>query len=106
MTLHCTTWVVFAIAVCYKLDMRISNSFSESEIQILEFVLQTILRGGSPGMAARHKDFPSLYRKVLAMKAKVEEKLRSPESEIESSSDAVYSASSQVSSGSELRQAV
>ncbi|MCS6798444.1 MAG: hypothetical protein NZ898_07935 [Myxococcota bacterium] len=48
--------------------MRISNSFSEGEIQVLEFVLQTTLRGGSPVMATRHKDFASLYRKVLAMR--------------------------------------
>lgn len=56
--------------------MRISNSFSESEVQILEFVLQTLLRGGSPAMAVRNKDFPSLLRKVMAMKAKMEEKQR------------------------------
>ncbi len=54
--------------------MRISNSFSESEVQILEFVLQTLLRGGSPSMAVRHKDFASLLRKVMAMKDKIVEK--------------------------------
>jgi hypothetical protein len=52
--------------------MRISNSFSEGEVQVLEFILQTLLRGGSPNMAARHKDFASLYRKVLSMKARIE----------------------------------
>lgn len=50
--------------------MRISNSFSEEEIQLLEFILQTLLRGGSPTMATRHKEFASLCRKVMAMKAK------------------------------------
>lgn len=54
--------------------MRISNSFSESEVQILEFVLQTLLRGGSPSMAVRNKDFASLLRKVMAMKDKIVEK--------------------------------
>lgn len=54
--------------------MRISNSFSEGEIQLLEFVVQSLLRGGTPTTAARHKDFPSLCRKVMAMRAKVEEK--------------------------------
>ena len=50
--------------------MRISNSFSEGEIQILEFILAPLLRGGSPTMAARHKDFASLYRKVVSMKTR------------------------------------
>ncbi len=54
--------------------MRISNSFSEGEIQVLEFIIQTLLRGGTPTMATRHRDFASLCRKVMAMKAKVHEK--------------------------------
>jgi hypothetical protein len=58
--------------------MRISNSFSEGEIQVLEFVVQTLLRGGTPTMAARHKDFPSLCRKVQAMKHKVIEQKSRP----------------------------
>ena len=53
--------------------MRISNSFSEGEIQILDFILQTLLRGGTPTMAARHKDFASLCRKVISMKTKAAE---------------------------------
>ena len=56
--------------------MRISNSFSEGEIQILDFVLQTLLRGGSPTMATRHRDFPSLCRKVISMKGRVHVKPR------------------------------
>ena len=54
--------------------MRISNSFSEGEIQVLEFILQTLLRGGNPTMATRNKDFASVYRKVMTMKKRVEEK--------------------------------
>jgi hypothetical protein len=54
--------------------MRISNSFSEGEIQVLEFIVQTLLRGGTPTMAVRHKEFASLCRKVMAMKAKVHER--------------------------------
>ncbi len=54
--------------------MRISNSFSEGEIQVLEFILQTLLRGGTPSMATRNKDFASIYRKVMSMKKRVEEK--------------------------------
>jgi len=52
--------------------MRISNSFSDGEVQVLEFILQTILRGGTPTMAARHKDFASVYRKVISMKSRIE----------------------------------
>lgn len=51
--------------------MRISNSFSEGEIQVMEFIVQTLLRGGSPTMATRHKEFASLCRKVMAMRNKV-----------------------------------
>ncbi|MCZ6807934.1 MAG: hypothetical protein O7F08_13335 [Deltaproteobacteria bacterium] len=54
--------------------MRISNSFSEGEIQVLEFILQTLLRGSAPTMATRNKDFASVYRKVMTMKRRVEEK--------------------------------
>lgn len=54
--------------------MRISNSFSEGEIQVLEFILQTLLRGGTPSMATRNKDFASLYRKVVSMKKRVADK--------------------------------
>ena len=58
--------------------MRISNSFSEGEVQVLEFILATLLRGGTPTMAARHREYASLYRKVLSMKARIE-KQKSPE---------------------------
>lgn len=51
--------------------MRISNSFSEGEVQVLEFILQTLLRGGTPTMAVRNKDFASLYRKVMTMKKRM-----------------------------------
>lgn len=50
--------------------MRISNSFSEGEIQVMDFILSTLLRGGTPAMAVRSKDFSSLCRKVQAMKSK------------------------------------
>jgi hypothetical protein len=53
--------------------MRISNSFSEGEIQVMDFILSTLLRGGSPNMAVRSKDFASLCRKVQAMKTRVGE---------------------------------
>lgn len=54
--------------------MRIANSFTEGEIQVMDFILQTLLRGGSPTMATRNRDFASLCRKIMAMKAKVAEK--------------------------------
>ena len=64
--------------------MRISNSFSEGEIQVLEFIVQTLLRGGTPTMATRSADFPSLCRKVQAMKKKVHEQKARPASAVHS----------------------
>ena len=52
---------------------RISNSFSEGEVHVLDFILGTLLRGGNPAMAVRHKDFPGLYRKVVSMRRRLEE---------------------------------
>ena len=57
-----------------SLGMRISNSFSEGEIQVMDFIVQTLLRGGSPTMAVRNKDFASLCRKIQTMKTRVNEK--------------------------------
>jgi len=65
--------------------MRISNSFSEGEVQALDFIVQTLLRGGTPTMVTRHKEFASLCRKVLAMKLKVQEKHQRREAPAESS---------------------
>ncbi|MET0387242.1 MAG: hypothetical protein ABW321_14835 [Polyangiales bacterium] len=58
--------------------MRISNSFSEGEIQCLEFIVQTLLRGGTPTMVTRNKEFPSLCRKVMGMKNRVNEQKARP----------------------------
>lgn len=65
--------------------MRISNSFSEGEIQVLEFILQTLLRGGTPTMATRNKDFASVYRKIMTMKKRMEEQERKRRAPKESS---------------------
>ena len=53
--------------------MRISNSFSDGEVQVLEFIFQSLLRGGTPSLATRNKDFASLYRKVVAMRRRMDE---------------------------------
>jgi hypothetical protein len=66
--------------------MRISNSFSEGEIQVLEFIVQTLLRGGTPTMATRHKEFASLCRKVMSMKTRVHTEKVKPQREPEESS--------------------
>ncbi len=81
--------------------MRISNSFSEGEIQVLEFILQTLLRGGNPTMATRNRDFASVYRKVMTMKKRVEEK---KSSEKESSVGTVAAAAEPVHEVPELQQ--
>lgn len=56
--------------------MKISNSFSDGEISLLDYTLKTLLEGHTPVMTTRHKDFPSLYRKVYAMKKQLEQKQR------------------------------
>jgi len=61
--------------------MRISNSFSAGEVQVMEFILKTLLRGGTPTMAVRNKDFPSLYRKVMTMKQRLADKAEKRERE-------------------------
>lgn len=58
--------------------MRISNSFSEGEIAVIEFILSRLLRGYDPRIVIRRKDFASLYRKILSMKESVEKKTGKP----------------------------
>ncbi|TAK05710.1 hypothetical protein EPO33_01015 [Patescibacteria group bacterium] len=58
--------------------MRISNSFSEGEIAVMEFILSRLLRGYDPKIVIRRKDFASLYRKVLHMKSRAEKEKGSP----------------------------
>lgn len=74
--------------------MRISNSFSEGEIQVMEFIVQTLLRGGTPTMATRHKEFASLCRKIMAMKSKVLEQKQRPTTEDSSAQRPVLQESS------------
>jgi hypothetical protein len=86
--------------------MRISNSFSEGEIQVLEFIVQTLLRGGTPTMATRSADFPSLCRKVQAMKKKVHEQKARPLANPEESSVGTVAAPTLVDAGQENRQEI
>ncbi len=84
--------------------MRISNSFSEGEIAILDFILQTLLRGGSPQMATRNKEFASLYRKVVTMKTRVAEKKEEKERKQRSSVGTIAAASAETPAGDSLDQ--
>ena len=54
-------------------NKRASHSFTPGEIRVLDFILSTLLRGGTPTAAVRNKDFPPLYKKVQRMKKSVEE---------------------------------
>lgn len=47
------------------------NTFGEGEVQVMEYIVNTMLRGGDPRQAIRHKDFASICRKVLAMKESI-----------------------------------
>lgn len=48
-----------------------SQSFSEGEIQLMDFITSALLRGGTAQMAVRHKEFSSLTRKVQSMKGRI-----------------------------------
>jgi hypothetical protein len=86
--------------------MRISNSFSEGEIQVLEFIVQTLLRGGSPTMATRHKEFASLCRKVMSMKTRVHSERAKPRTPEESSVGTVTAPDSDKPEADDLAAAV
>ena len=49
-------------------------TFTPHEVQVLDFMTQTLLRGGTAQMAVRHKAFASLCRKIGAMKARIKER--------------------------------
>ncbi len=57
---------------------RISNSFTDGEIKILDFVVTTLLRGGDARAVVRNEAFRGLARKVQGMKQRVEEKRGRP----------------------------
>lgn len=59
-----------------KRPIVISNSFTVEQTELLAFITQTMLRGGDPSMAARHKAFPGLAAKIGRMKAKADQKKR------------------------------
>jgi hypothetical protein len=48
-----------------------SQSFSEDELALLEFIEKTLLRGGDAQVAVRNKNFASLCRKTAAMRDRV-----------------------------------
>lgn len=49
----------------------IGTTLREGEVQILDFIFNTMLRGDDPRMAMKHKDFTSLVRKVKGMKERL-----------------------------------
>lgn len=53
-------------------------TFTDGEVVVLDFIVKTLLRGGDPKMATRHKDFASIAQKVSAMKAVTAEAKASP----------------------------
>lgn len=51
--------------------MRISNSFSEGEVQVLWSLVQAATQRGDVTVIARSPHFASLGRKVMAMRERV-----------------------------------
>ena len=63
-----------------------SNSFTEEEVKLLDFIFSALQRGGDPRIVVRNKHFGNLSAKIIRMKKKLEEKKRKknkPESEPE-----------------------
>ncbi|MCK5643251.1 MAG: hypothetical protein KAJ19_20750 [Gammaproteobacteria bacterium] len=54
--------------------VTISNSFTEGQVKLLQFITDTLLRGGDPRMASRHKEMPKLAAKVTRMRLAMREK--------------------------------
>lgn len=48
-----------------------SQSFVPDEVQLLDFVFNSLLMSSNPQAATRHKSFPSMLRKISAMKNRV-----------------------------------
>jgi len=48
--------------------IQAANSFTKDQVQILAFVVDTLLRGGDARMAVRHKAFAGLAAKVHKMR--------------------------------------
>jgi len=46
----------------------IRTSLTPNEIQLLDFITSTLLRGGDARMATRHREFASVVRKIQALK--------------------------------------
>ena len=49
-----------------------ANTFAEGEINLLDVILKTLLRGGDAGTLTRSPDFAGVMRKVQAMKSSIE----------------------------------
>lgn len=55
-----------------KKHFSAGNTFTEGEIQLIEYIANTLLRGGDPRMATRHKEFASVCRKIRSMKESIQ----------------------------------
>lgn len=51
--------------------MRISTSFSDEEIGFLVGLVQCLLRRGDPSILLRSKVFASIFKKIMAMEARI-----------------------------------
>ncbi len=50
---------------------RASTTFRESEVELLDYMMNMLLRGEDPKLAMRHEAFKSLVAKVSSLKASV-----------------------------------
>lgn len=52
---------------------RVANSFNQNEVEILDFILTSLLRKSDPSMVTRKPEYATLVRKVGQMKRKIME---------------------------------
>jgi hypothetical protein len=58
-------------------DKHVTGTFTPGEVQILEYVMRALVRGGTPHLAVQHREFATLCTKVTRMR----EQLKAPKPE-------------------------
>ena len=62
-----------------RVQSRVSQSFSEDELNAADELVRAMLRGGDPSQVTRRPGFASLATKFAGMKARIAEQKRAKE---------------------------
>ncbi len=57
---------------CCAASAKADEQLSAGELHALDYIMQTLMRGGTPGVAVRSKGFAPLCRKIKTLKAAAE----------------------------------